>query len=295
MDTTNRSVWSSTKPDSAPRLISIGDAIAAGSYHLHSRFEHALNFVCNDELAVVVDGTVGRGPLNIVLDDVDWNIGSELYVEYDSINLSGATLPAHDEHRYDSDLATIPVTDVACLRSNSAQFEAAILLLASPESLAFLLTETTDDTGQSTFQETLRGRFREARAMVLNGRFLDAATAVRGLGIGLTPAGDDFLAGLMIALHIRRKCFGEDLSAIIDSIFAASQSKQLLSQAFLRCARDGRVSEKLRNVIATLFEQESRVVPEYTRELLSLGATSGADTATGMALGLRQYFRYEKE
>lgn len=120
-----------------------------------------------------------------------------------------------------------------------------------------------------------------------------AAAALVGLGNGLTPAGDDFLCGLLAALWCtsaeggedRRfvRSFGEALSLRLDATNAISAS-------FLECAIAGCFSGAV-SAVAAAFEgepaDESGGDPRAALErLCASGHSSGMDTATGFLFGL---------
>lgn len=110
-----------------------------------------------------------------------------------------------------------------------------------------------------------------------------------GLGPGLTPAGDDFLAGMLAALQalgIARSL--QYASLLCTAISRAAHGTTLLSRQLLRWAMRGRYGE----TVHSLFVQAARASPapldSALTALLAVGSTSGADTAAGIwfALGL---------
>ena len=110
----------------------------------------------------------------------------------------------------------------------------------------------------------------------------DAVRALVGLGPGLTPAGDDWLAGWLLAQHL-----GEDLRGLRNLegliVALAGDRTTTLSRALLACAAAGEADAAWHALLATLAEVPMTNLPIYqrTQTILSHGATSGAAMLTG--------------
>jgi hypothetical protein len=194
--------------------------IQPGNYHLHSRFTHAINFVDGDALMAVVDSSVGSGPVNIVTDDLtDWGIGN-LEIGTGYIRANGQEIQLQDVPRYDSSLRMPENTDSTLFKGNHAVLRGHLIGMASEESLAFLLDENPVNIPSPGFENALRSRFIEAAGLLRNGKLQDAVPLVKGLGRGLTPQGDDFIAGLLFALHLRGQAFAEPVELEIKAILS---------------------------------------------------------------------------
>ncbi len=103
--------------------------------------------------------------------------------------------------------------------------------------------------------------------------------ALIGLGPGLTPAGDDFVGGAMIAL----RAFGHAQAADRVAAWAlplALERTNRISRAHLECAAAGEGHEALHGL---LFSFEGK----YLEQLARVGHSSGLDAAAGALLCLR--------
>jgi hypothetical protein len=127
-------------------------------------------------------------------------------------------------------------------------------------------------------------------------RALDGAQAVRhaarlvGWGEGLTPAGDDFLLGLVAGLdglvgdNGRRHTFHGMLAA---ALIALTPRTTAIAAHYLRLAADGHYTEPLVSLRhALLSEDAADAVDAALRAALAVGATSGADSVSGLLAGL---------
>jgi len=99
-----------------------------------------------------------------------------------------------------------------------------------------------------------------------------------GLGPGLTPAGDDFVGGAMIAL----RASGDH--ALADRVAGwalplAKERTSRISRAHLECAAQGEGHEALHDLLST-FEKK------HLDRLARVGHTSGLDAAAGAMLAL---------
>ena len=118
-----------------------------------------------------------------------------------------------------------------------------------------------------------------------------ALGALVGLGPGLTPAGDDWLAGWLLAQHLTGarpdEVCGNRLSGLVDREIAADRTTTL-SRALLTCAAAGEADAAWHALLATLAEVPMTQLPIYqsTQTILSHGATSGAAMLTGFCAGV---------
>ncbi|MEP7309900.1 MAG: DUF2877 domain-containing protein [Acidobacteriota bacterium] len=127
-------------------------------------------------------------------------------------------------------------------------------------------------------------------------RTLDVESAVRhatrlvGWGEGLTPAGDDFLIGLLAGLDAfvagddRR---GRMRGAIAALVTLCARRTTPIAAHYLKLAAGGHYNEPLvglRN--ALLAEDDRHAVDAALHRALAIGASSGADTARGLLAGL---------
>ncbi len=121
----------------------------------------------------------------------------------------------------------------------------------------------------------------------------EATRGLAGLGPGLTPAGDDVLAGfaaVMTLLSARISADGVPRSHVAEVIAAVARPRTtMLSWVLLEHAARGEVAERLGEMLLTLAlpAEEPGVVLHAADKLLAFGWTSGGDTLLGVLLGLR--------
>jgi len=121
-------------------------------------------------------------------------------------------------------------------------------------------------------------------AALLAERERDLVRGVRmlvGLGPGLTPAGDDFLLGLMARLHLAPP-EGRDFSGIMQIMLAeAGPRTTRLSREWLRQAALGHFAEPWHHLRQALTAGAAADVRRAADAILAIGATSGQQAMTG--------------
>ena len=115
--------------------------------------------------------------------------------------------------------------------------------------------------------------------------FAEAAGQLIGLGEGLTPAGDDFVLGTLAAIHRLAPEWLRKNRVHCDGLLSAAGGRTTnVARDFLLEAMAGRFSEPVLDLLTARTED---LANRAARELLGLGATSGADTLAGIQLGCR--------
>jgi len=104
---------------------------------------------------------------------------------------------------------------------------------------------------------------------------------LRGMGYGLTPAGDDFIAGGVAALYIMQTIFQKDNSDKISQICYRAPGENALSNSFLHCCASGHFPWRMRDLLTAVLYSGRDEIDNQTIGLCEIGATSGADWGVG--------------
>ncbi len=110
------------------------------------------------------------------------------------------------------------------------------------------------------------------------------AQSLCGRGVGLTPAGDDMLAGWMAAGWLLYGSEPGFVEACQQIVAVAKLQTHLLSQCWLRYAAEGNVAEPVCALLEALTQDDEQQLFESAEAVLALGATSGRDVISGMLL-----------
>ncbi|MEV0387230.1 DUF2877 domain-containing protein [Nonomuraea sp. NPDC050643] len=117
-----------------------------------------------------------------------------------------------------------------------------------------------------------------------------AAEQLMGLGPGLTPSGDDVLAGLLVTLRHLGAAVGAGRAVWLADWLAATVTFDArtrttpISATLLHCAARGEASPEVTAVLRGVAGRQA--LEPALRRLHRLGHTSGADLAQGIAIGV---------
>ncbi len=123
----------------------------------------------------------------------------------------------------------------------------------------------------------------------------NSAGAILGLGPGLTPSCDDFIAGLILTLNTASTSLCKDeLKAVEffekmseDLATLAKEKTTIYSEGFIRESAIGEGPKAALDVIFSIITKSPEEVANISKKLISVGATSGADIAIGIYYGIR--------
>jgi hypothetical protein len=118
-----------------------------------------------------------------------------------------------------------------------------------------------------------------AEARVLGARLV-------GLGPGLTPSGDDYLVGLATVCNVPGSPVAQLRPLVAGLVADGTQRTNAISHAAMAHAAEGRVRESIGELLAAMARRDRPATEERARQVLSIGASSGADILTGVLAGL---------
>jgi len=279
-------------------IVSFGDLVENGSYHVHSRFAHVVNMTDNGRLVSLVTPDVDAGPLNIVVRGLDPSRVGSLTMETGmAITIDGRRITLEGDRAYESALDFQPHA-LPLFRKNLGILGVLLAELAPEKSLAFLLDSQRLAGFRDGFERAVVEHIGHSVRDILHGDTLRGVERLKGCGFGLTPSGDDFITGLLIATHIierstepahRASAPGRDLTHLRTQIFETARSGNTLSDTFLYLAEGGFVTQGIKDLVAALSFGAPGDVRRCAEHLFSVGATSGADMAVGLQMTLTSW------
>jgi hypothetical protein len=131
-------------------------------------------------------------------------------------------------------------------------------------------------------------RLGRAVADIGGGRLLMAVEALAGLGPGLTPAGDDVLAGVLLVARARG---GQAAEPALVHAAAAARTNDV-ARAFLAWAARGQSIAPVHDLLTAAVTGNRAGATSALCRLLAVGHSSGADLAFGLRLGLSVGLRF---
>ncbi len=270
-------------------LISYGDSIPSGDYRLHSTFANAINFRRGRLIVSLVPPRTGSGPLNLVLKRLP--LGARrlrasrfyFYIDENRLRKEPAALYSSGLPILDSDPETV--------RANTAALSEILARKAPPKSLAFIFNPALEADFSRVFERRLLARFKKAIAYFYAGDYVPGVKTMRGLGLGLTPSGDDFISGLLTGFNFALLNLRFDAEVRIKQIFFYAGGSNLVSNASLRSSYEGKASAKVRRLLKALAGTGRRELEAAAADTLKSGHTSGADFCAGLVFALQDVLK----
>jgi hypothetical protein len=260
-------------------------------------FTHACTLASADGRVIGVVGTdAGDGPLNVVLDAKD----VEAIVVLDGVQ-AGTPATMHEAGLWIGPVHITlqearvwePLPEWGELRARAGQIvrhlpalQAVAVAAAPTGSLLTLLDDKPEaarggqDLGAGdTFAARVYRAGQALRAGWAGDADLrEAAAGLAGLGGGLTPAGDDFLAGVMLWAWLAHPDAERWCSRLAK---AAAPRTTTLAAALLRAAARGECSHAWQALLNALAAGGPERLATAVRDVLAYGSTSGGDMLAG--------------
>jgi Protein of unknown function (DUF2877) len=279
---------------------------AQPAWRVHSVFPTAFNLVAPDgDLLGVVSAPAGNGPATIVLEpatlgsgfeslltpgDPTWRTGQQLvFGEGLVVDLGRAELwdPAPIRRERSAPEIERRLTRAAMIASGLSRGEGLSPLLTEASALAVDSVEHPLTARAELLVAQARCSLARLTAAIRDGRWtaaLPAARELSGLGPGLTPSGDDLLAGLALGL---RTALGSLPVPLCTALWLAVEGRTTdLAVARVRHALGGHADEVVHGLLAAIVAGTDEGLDDAVRAALTYGHSSGADTLVGLIVGL---------
>jgi hypothetical protein len=265
-------------------ILEFGDLITAGDYTIQTRFKNHINFISWGKLLTLTDKPEDAGPLNLVLNNLDFTIPQKLSVRQDSILLNKQYIPFPKVVKYRSNLKLTSAELDRILTALPYIYEF-VLAKGSESSLKYILN-LKGNSPSGAFQRVLLNTIDKGFKILLEGELSKGVQNIKGRGLGLTPSGDDLLTGMLYGLHLLQ-FKGYDLSRLRRIIYESSHTDNLISWNYLTLAYQGSYFADLKRLLTALISENKREKEYYLELYLNKGETSGSDLMTGLILTLK--------
>ncbi len=306
--------WPQSAPDGGlgarfVRADRIGDCVPARARgRVHSVFERACNIETRaGELVTLLAQVLGNVPHGIRLAGPVAPFGAWLapgqYAILDGAALclpdAGVTVDLSGAAVWRGAVAAVPTdhcsmnADGAALAVSLRELRATLADRALEQGFAPLLAAAAGAGARPCVERALATRLSHALPLLARATerrdipaVVGATARLVGLGPGLTPSGDDFIAGYLAALWSRAG-FDSGLDAMLpplaDALAPLFLRTNAISRQMLSDAAQGRFAERLIDV--TVAISGGGDVVDATVRALASGHSSGADTLCGLLFG----------
>jgi len=230
-----------------------------------------------DVVALVLPG-VGNGPLNIVvqaeLGELAATVpGTPAWLDGDMLRIGDREVALEHAPVWE------PCPDWSAHRARLQAITAglpALRAFAQNHAPAGSLLATLDTTSPHVALSQVRNSGPEWESDFTH--LWQTAIHLAGRGIGLTPAGDDFLAGVMLWAWLAHPAPGPVCQTLVE---VAAPRTTTLSAAFLRAAARGECDANWHRRLAALSTGDIVQLAPAVQQVAAHGATSGADMLAG--------------
>ena len=269
------------------KLLSIGDLVKPGAYRFLNGFRRVVNLTEGKRIVTLALPGVDRGPFTVILEGLEPDRVTHATIGLDALTLNGERLTLSPNAVYDSRLPAA-VRGGDSFRRNVAVLGALLIALAPEKSLAYLLDRKRMLALESVFDRKLAEHTLNCvRDTILWDR-RRGISRLSGCGIGLTPSGDDFIVGFLLGLVVLERMGFRDWTGEREKVLEWTGLRDVMSTAFLSAAARGHAFESMRELVVALDLGDDGAVRAATERLLSVGATSGADTGVGFFITVRE-------
>jgi hypothetical protein len=272
----------------SPALAWLRDPKPARVLHV---FKDACNLIADDgEILSLVMPTIGDGPFNIILEPLIFSdhILAESAVRFDNGQIRIAALeialtPAQVwEPRFDwesfrgrQDPLSLSAGALEEVLVEAAPIDSFVQLIHSGENsvgeIEAQILLSAQEPARFLVQGLLRGDEELCRTI---------ARKLAGLGAGLTPDGDDFMMGCVLALWAWWAGEGVEQAASWVSLEANLRTTPLAA-AWLRAASRGECSMRWHDLLQAILIENEENIRSAARAIIQQGHTSGASALAG--------------
>ncbi len=260
-----------------PKII-VGDRLLTGQYSQHSVYKNVCNFsTLSGNLIALVKQMAYFAPNSIYIEGCNISTVKNITVSEKEIIVGKHCLARKTLDIENSKLCINKLTFHQALLG----FKEACVSQFPEKSLAFLLAPEREQFFQSAFDRAFVQQMKFAFSFAQKGNLLACAKNMKGFGFGLTPSGDDFNAGLLFGLSILEIIENWDYSKLKLDILEISKTNNLISNALLTQACEGKFFARLKNLLDTIGASPHQIHKAFL-QMLAYGSTSSGDLLTGL-------------
>lgn len=262
---------------------------------IHSVYHKTINILADSQILALQTKKSPLSPISLItkLNTDDFNalgisVGDEVLFEKEKIIVNAQSdtylFSYCDAETIDLDLTKTDLKDTSRL-SSSIQ---TVLNYCQCGGFSELFKDQEDISTSNHFLilNATKTRLSECSEFLQNKDFQGAAdcfTRLIGLGIGLTPSGDDFLCGILAGLILAKKDTCQFADILKHNININLKNTNEISAAFLDCAAKGQFS------LAVNSLKENPSPAQIYDSFREIGHSSGMDTLCGVLFALKHF------
>lgn len=260
------------------QAISIGAMIPAGNYgKVFSSHTKAVNFIYKNQVITICSRHICAGPFRIVLSESDVSALDSFSLQHGILQIAGQVCNTSTANIYQINCLQ-PVLDAQMRRIRIKKCFLHYVNKVPPFGVGALLR--AEEGNLKGFELALAKSYKQGQKLFSEENYSEGIKCFKGKGYGLTPGGDDFLAGYILGLAYRQTMGKKDLSEILAVLLYESLSENYLSNTFLIQAAQLLPNRDWLDFFEALESNTKDPLP-FMQQISALGASSGYDTLSG--------------
>ena len=245
---------------------------------IHSVYENTVNLIVNNHILALQTHNTVISPISLITDANSFNINlnSKIYINNNCIFIDNFCF----------DYSKTEITDSKMHKNTfNISYDMLIQAIYKADFSGFnaIFSSNTDIKENFLIINAAKNKINISTNELLNKNYENAANTLSsliGLGIGLTPSGDDFLCGVLAGCifdSLEKHSFVKLLKKQIQNNL---QNTNDISRAFLSCALNDNFSTPVLNL--PYFKSSDEVYDNFKK----IGHSSGIDTLCGIYYSL---------
>ncbi len=275
--------------------------------YVHSVYDRTINLMLDDQLVALQLADSQVSPISIILPLDERGLRTfkvdpfdPVYIEDSNLLVGKSTisfdsiLEVYDDYldgHYAPNFLQETVLNLI-LRSKTAGFSTLITSDKVPDDIALSYAKGKLDAAETKCSVLAATTDRnETRERTVLEDMCDSLSGLMGVGIGLTPGGDDFLTGILSTFSALPYCFNDELVKCLKSKINSKRNNTTeISRTFIDCALTNHFSKPIMELYNSICSTELTSAEHISEEMsdvllnafLDIGHSSGIDTLTGI-------------
>ena len=261
-------------------ITAYGDFLTIGTYQFHSGFVNIDNFVNhNGEFISLAANLSFLAPNSIISSNFVSGDYSDIIIDKEFVIIDNQKHILKKELQYSSEFK-YPEINYTALIIKIQDFIRQYKSDFPPKSLLFLLLPENKQYFTSAFEKAYMQQMDFAFSL-FQPQLFQSIKGIKSRGSGLTPSGDDFIAGVLFGIDLLEKISNKKYGDIKYKLYEISQTNNLFSSNMLRLAYNSKYFKRIKDFLYAFFYLTLKDVNTVFVNLISIGDTSGADLLTG--------------
>ncbi|GEM_PF-502804 len=274
------------------KIQSIGEKLPLARFEKTlNRFSKVLNYAFKGGVLTLGMAPLCPGPFRIILESGDLQQVESLQLTADELIINDALAISYDESHAWKVVEPDKTQDFATLKPVVKESFDLYRQGLSEVSMAFFLISNAAPL--KGFDEELRKTFQLGLLKLEQENSPEFVPLFKGRGKGLTPSGDDFLCGYLLALGWLEKQGLGDFADLREALYKAALGTNILVNSFLFQSYKFWLDADWQDFFNAFACSDLNEVSHTQKRILGYGATSGADLLYGVYMALSKHLNLQ--